>query len=143
MKKFIAIISKFFLVTLFGLPQACIGLGRVEYGCPIVDYQLKGVVMDEDSNPIKGIKVSLEDPDGYAENTTDASGQFAFDEKLTAFDIDKMKVFFQDIDGPDNGGEFALDSVEVKVYRIGEGDGNWFNGTFKSDDVEVRLKKKE
>ena len=43
----------------------------------------------------------------------------------------------------DNGGEFALDSVEVKVYRIGEGDGNWFNGTFKSDDVEVRLKKKE
>ena len=62
---------------------------------------------------------------------------------VIAFDIDKMKVFFQDIDGPDNGGEFALDSVEVKVYRIGEGDGNWFNGTFKSDDVEVRLKKKE
>lgn len=144
MKKILAIVSKFFLVTLFGIPQACIQTTMCEYGCPTVDYQLKGTVMDEDMNPIEGIKVSIEDSrNGHvADDMTDVSGEFAFNETITGFSIDEVRVFFRDIDGSDGGGEFAPDSLKVSVHKVAEGDGNWHRGTFESDDVEIYLKKK-
>lgn len=145
MRKLLAAISKFFLVSLFGIPQACFDDGTYvcEYGCPTVRYQLNGKVMDEDSNPVPGIKVSLEHPDNpYETDTTSVSGKFVLDELLGGFSLEKVRVYFTDVDGPDNGGEFAADSLDLEVYRIEEGDGNWYNGAFKSDDVEIRLKKK-
>lgn len=144
MKKILAIVSKFFLVTLFGIPQACIQTTMCEYGCPTVDYQLKGTVMDEDMNPIEGIKVSIEDSrNGHvADDMTDVSGEFVFNETIAGFSIDEVRVFFRDIDGSDGGGEFAPDSLKVSVHKVAEGDGNWHRGTFESDDVEIYLKKK-
>lgn len=144
MKKILAAVSKFFLVTLFGIPQACIQTTMCEYGCPTVDYQLKGTVMDEDMNPIEGIKVSIEDSrNGHvADDMTDVSGEFVFNETITGFSIDEVRVFFRDIDGSDGGGEFAPDSLKVSVHKVAEGDGNWHRGTFESDDVEIYLKKK-
>lgn len=144
MKKILAAVSKFLLVTLFGIPQACIQTTMCEYGCPTVDYQLKGTVMDEDMNPIEGIKVSITDSqNGYkADEMTDVSGEFAFNETIAGFSIDEVRVFFRDIDGSDGGGEFAPDSLKVSVHKVAEGDGNWHRGTFESDDVEIYLKKK-
>lgn len=115
-----------------------------EYGCPTVDYQFKGKVMDEDMNPIEGIKVSIADSqNGYkADEMTDVSGEFAFNETIAGFSIDEVRVFFRDIDGSDGGGEFAPDSLKVSVHKVAEGDGNWHRGTFESDDVEIYLKKK-
>lgn len=144
MKKILAIVSKFFLVTLFGIPQACIQTTMCEYGCPTVDYQLKGTVMDEDMNPIEGIKVSITDSqNGYkADEMTDVSGEFVFNETITGSGIDRVKIFFRDVDGSEGGGDFASDSLEVGAHKVAEGDGNWHRGTFESDDVEIYLKKK-
>lgn len=144
MKKILAIVSKFFLVTLFGIPQACIQTTMCEYGCPTVDYQLKGTVMDEDMNPIEGIKVSIEDSrNGHvADDMTDVSGKFVFNETITGSGIDRVKIFFRDVDGSEGGGDFASDSLEVGAHKVAEGDGNWDGGTFESDDVKIYLKKK-
>lgn len=140
LKKIISTVSKFLLVSVFGL-SSCIN--AVEYGSPYAEYELKGRVTDEDSNPIPGIKVSLDDPQNrYNADTTDISGEFEFNKERIFPPGDRMKVFFQDIDGPENGGEFALDSLELDVYQIEEGS-RWYKGAFKSDDVEIRLKKKE
>lgn len=144
MKKILAAVSKFLLVTLFGIPQACMQTKEYEYGCPTVDYQFKGKVMDEEMNPIEGIKVSITDSqNGYkADEMTDVSGEFAFNETIAGFGIDEVRVFFRDVDGSDGGGEFAPDSLKVSVHKVAEGDGNWHRGTFESDDVEIYLKKK-
>lgn len=144
MKKILATVSKFFLVTLFGIPLACTRTTVCEYGCPTVDYQLKGTVMDEDMNPIEGIKVSIKDSKNshVAYDMTDVSGEFAFNETIAGFGIDEVRVFFRDVDGSDGGGEFAPDSLKVSVHKVAEGDGNWHRGTFESDDVEIYLKKK-
>lgn len=140
LRKIFSTVSKFLLVSVFGL-SSCIG--AVEYGSPYAEYELKGRVTDEDSNPIPGIKVSLEHPSSiYEADTTDVSGEFEFNKERIFPPDDRMKVFFQDIDGPENGGEFALDSLELDVYQIEEGS-RWYKGAFKSDDVEIRLKKKE
>ncbi|MBO8473445.1 MAG: radical SAM-associated putative lipoprotein, partial [Bacteroidetes bacterium] len=106
MKKILAAVSKFLLVTLFGIPQACMQTKEYEYGCPTVDYQFKGKVMDEEMNPIEGIKVSITDSqNGYkADEMTDVSGEFAFNETIAGFSIDEVRVFFRDIDGSDGGG---------------------------------------
>ena len=52
-----------------------------------------------------------------------------------------MKVIFEDTDGPDNRGEFEKDSLIVGVHQVKKADG-WYEGGFKSDDVEVYLKRK-
>ena len=80
---------------------------------------------------------------GYkADEMTDVSGEFAFNETIAGFGIDEVRVFFRDVDGSDGGGEFAPDSLKVSVHKVAEGDGNWHRGTFESDDVEIYLKKK-
>jgi hypothetical protein len=78
--------------------QAC-------YGMPMDEVSLKGTVKDTNGGAIGGIQVSAYDE--YDKTLTDSNGKY----QLLVGDWEQT-VLFQDIDGPDNGGEFK--DLEVK-----------------------------
>lgn len=120
------------------------------YGCPIVDFQVKGAVTSENGDPLKGIQVVVRtawDNTPHEADTvyTDAKGEFKSHE-LSSVSIDKQKVYFNDVDGEANGGAFKSDSiklVDMDKKSLEEGDG-WYKGTYEyaTKDV-VKLKEEE
>lgn len=120
------------------------------YGCPIVDFQVKGAVTSENGDPLKGIQVVVRtawDNNPHEADTvyTDAKGEFKSHE-LSSVSIDKQKVYFNDVDGEANGGAFKSDSiklVDMDKKSLEEGDG-WYEGTYEyaTKDV-VKLKEEE
>lgn len=116
---------KFLLICLgFGTAASC-DMGTVEYGTPHADYEAKGRVTDTEGNPLPGIKVQmLEDYDVdstggielrpmYSEEDvlTDESGYFHI--RNSGFSRETLSIGFSDIDGEENGGEFAVKVVTV------------------------------
>ena len=128
----------------FALVESC---AKDMYGCPYVDFQLKGTVMDTDGVPVEGIKVHVsgvqdDQPHGYKHNAecyTDSEGIYI----LTDSDFDTFKQLhlkFEDVDGPANGGEFETHELDVDVEQTKEADG-WFVGAFRAG-ADVKLKRK-
>ena len=136
-----------------------------EYGCPSVDFKVKGTVTDAEENPLKGIRVIVRTnfdnlPDSrqsYVDDLgryhvyggddtlyTDANGRYESHE-LNTVSIASQKVYFDDLDGDDNSGTFLSDSVELKtapnkLYK--DGDGHWYNGGYEyTVDVQLQAKK--
>lgn len=131
---------------------SCDGLWNspVEYGSPIVHYQVIGRVTDEAGNPIKGIKVTVADrynyngsADGKVDSVyTDEAGKYA-SKQLRSMTIDEVCVVMADVDGDANGGTFANDTVknkEIVRKQTKKGDGNWDNGTYELT-ADKKLKK--
>lgn len=130
----------------------CDGLGDTPdmYGCPTVDFQVKGTVTSEDGEPLEGIRVVVRtswDNNPYGGDTvyTDAKGEFRSRE-LSDADIGDRKAYFNDIDGEAHGGVFKPDSValkDMKQEQLEKGDG-WYSGKFElSPQGPVKLKKEE
>lgn len=130
----------------------CDGLGEEldMYGCPIVDFQVKGAVTSEEGDPLKGIQVVVRtawDNNVYEADTvyTDAKGEFKSHE-LSSVSIDKQKVYFHDVDGEANGGAFKSDSItfgQMKEEQLEKGSG-WYDGKYEySTKSPVRLAKEE
>ncbi|HIZ85235.1 MAG TPA: radical SAM-associated putative lipoprotein [Candidatus Coprenecus stercoravium] len=157
MNKFLKLLLVFLGIRAFAscdsLPPA-----KVEYGVPYASYEIKGRVTDADGNPIKGIKVDMlseYDVDSagnitlypfYSEEDvlTDESGRFHV--RNGDFPSDSLSVGFSDIDGAENGGEFATKVITKAVEQVEEGSGNWDKGVFVvPGEVEVvmDLKKEE
>lgn len=80
------------------------------YGTPLVDYRFMGEVTDAEGNPIKGIEVKISSNDDTV--ATDDKG--AFDSKFRAYADGFHSVTLTDVDGTENGGEFAKKQVDVK-----------------------------
>lgn len=113
---------------------------RVAYGCPHVDYRIKGTVTDENNSPIKGIKVLINNVDN--DIYTDGNGKF---EGPHASDVSlgRQTVSFEDVDGEDNGGlfksaTFGIDDMQQK--QVKKGDGNWYQGDYELT-ADVKLEK--
>lgn len=119
------------------------GGGRVEYGTPSVDFQVKGQVTDAEGNPIEGIQVVVKPKgDGFADMDTqryveadtaytDAKGNFTSHQLNDVFITGQL--FFEDVDGEANGGTFQKDSVnldEAEKVQLEEGDG-WYDGRYE------------
>lgn len=129
----------------------CDGSGGNEdmYGCPTVDFQVKGTVVSEDAGPLEGIRVVVRtawDNVDYNADTvyTDAKGEFKSHE-LSSVAIDQQKVYFDDVDGENNGGIFKSDSIALEKMdkkQLKKGDG-WFNGQFEYTAPVVKLSKEE
>lgn len=130
----------------------CDGVGEAPdmYGCPIVDFQVKGAVTSEDGTPLKGIRVITRiswNNDVYGADTvyTDAKGEFKSRE-LSDVSIDKQKVYFDDVDGEANEGAFKSDSIDVismEKQQLEKGS-SWYTGKFEFSTKElVKLKKKK
>lgn len=144
MKNVVSFISKF-LLALLGIGLA--SCGRVEYGCPYADFEARGVVSDEDGNKIQGIRVVVSGK--YAPNAgnpqtdtlwTDHNGEYSSRYDEFAY-MQSVSLEFEDVDGPENGGEFQKVEVEVPVFQVKEGDGNWYQGSYGAGADVTMIKK--
>ncbi|MBQ8047875.1 MAG: radical SAM-associated putative lipoprotein [Prevotella sp.] len=120
-----------------------------EYGTPTVDYHIVGKVTGPEGNPIKGIRVTARgfyDFNGRTQlqTFTDDEGKFATESIRDTWIDDGLRVVFEDVDGDDNGGKFAKDSLfshELQSKLIEKGSG-WFKGKYELT-AEKQLRKEE
>ena len=52
-----------------------------------------------------------------------------------------VKFEFEDVDGPENGGEFQKVEIEVPVFKVKEGDGKWYQGAYEVGANVTMIKK--
>ena len=119
---------------------ACEETGTCEYGSPRADYKILGAVVNEKSEPIKGIEVSVVNNQGIEKRVTDEKGNFIIEDP-SASPGQEYKLSLKDIDGKDNGGEFETkdETVSFKGVSHTGGDGNWDSGSAeKSVTVEMK-----
>jgi 8-oxo-dGTP pyrophosphatase MutT (NUDIX family) len=57
-------------------------------------------------------------------------------ENTNGFDLS-----FEDVDGEENGGEFQKVEIEVPVFKVKEGDGDWYHGAYEAG-ANVTMNKK-
>lgn len=113
----------------------------VEYGTPIVEFSVKGRVVDADAAPVENIEVSA--VNHYESVRTASDGTFHLSGEMTGFEMKDLTLCFTDTDGEANGGEFEKITQSVSMIQTDAGDGKWDNGDYQADNVEVILKKKE
>ena len=117
-----------------------------EYGTPTVDYQVKGFVTDLLGTPIQGIKVRA--PYSYIDGSegqsvlTDENGRFELDEFHSML---YGKLYVEDIDGEDNGGEFQSDTIDIwdlPKKEVEKGSG-WYEGKYEvTANIKLKQEKK-
>lgn len=112
-----------------------------EYGCPMVEFSVKGKVVDQDSNPIKNIEISYPET-GYSIRTAE-DGTFAYDGGIVGTELSEVTIHVQDTDGEENGGDFQSQEVVVPVQQTDPGDGHWDNGKYAAENVEIVMTKKK
>lgn len=126
--------------SLLGFATACENKETpVMYGTPYFDYKVKGKVTDKEGAPVKGIEVGSQDA-GPVTSGSDGSYELSGREWSG-----RTTLTFTDIDGPENGGEFAEKKVTVEFTeadRTGKGKG-WYEGAFSRSGVDATLEKKE
>lgn len=88
---------------------------------PYADYEISGVVLDINKNPIKDIRVkairrfsSLAEM-LYANVQTDEQGRYTLSFNIPS--VYELTINTKDIDGEDNGGEFIFDEVTFKILE--------------------------
>lgn len=107
---------------------------RAEYGCPYVDFHISGRVTDSQANPVPGIIIGT----GLIRDMaiSDSDGNFTIDQTGSTPDI----LFFTDMDGKKNGGEFSLKELDVKdrfeQTAVGSG---WHQGSYKAELGDIAL----
>ena len=133
-----------------------LGIGVCMYGEPHADFKAIGTVTDKAGKPIEGIRVAVQQHrhyensesviydqnDWYDDDTlfTDVNGQYEL--VRSVFDApNRVTVFFEDIDGEENGGEFAKAEANPKVVQTKKGDKSWYGGAFQVE-ADAKLNKK-
>lgn len=109
------------------------------YGTPVVEFSVKGKVVDPDGNPIQGIEIS-HDYSGHKVYTLE-DGSFDYASEDIGFEMETVTLEFTDIDGEENGGDFQSQEVPVPVQQTEPGDGGWNNGKFEAEGVEIIMTK--
>jgi putative lipoprotein (rSAM/lipoprotein system) len=109
------------------------------YGTPVVEFSVKGKVVDSEGNPIPGIEISH----GYSglKAKTSEDGSFDYTSQDVGFEMETVTLVFTDIDGEENGGDFQSKEVAVEVEQTEPGDGGWNNGKFEAEGVEIVMTK--
>lgn len=111
-----------------------------EYGTPIVEFSVKGRVLNEDASPVENIEVTAVNL--HQRVRTAADGTFHISGEMIGFEMTDITLGFEDTDGEDNGGEFEDSTMVIKLVKTDSGDGIWDNGDYQAENVEVILKKK-
>ena len=96
------------LFALFGMTLTCVACYGVEYTEYDPSFAASGRVVDEEGNPIKGIRVTI-DHDTY---TDEHGGFYAYGRS--------QNLVFEDVDGEDNGGEFLPHSITLERMGVAE-----------------------
>lgn len=139
------IITKSLSIIGFTLPV--VGCVPVMYGSPSTTYEVKGKVLDNEGNPINGIKIVLQDdatdPNPYeiAESQSLENGDYKI--RNTTFPTNKLYLSVEDVDGTANGGEFEEQTIELDFSKVeATGDkGAWYEGT-KSLEKQIVMQEK-
>lgn len=133
-----------------------IGWGLCMYGEPHADFKAQGTVTDERGKPIEGIRVAVrqhrhyqnsagviyDQNDWYDNDTLYTDDKGAYQLIRTVFDAPTdVTIVFEDIDGAENGGEYASAEATPEVTRTKKGDNSWYGGAFEVQ-ADAKLKKK-
>ena len=113
----------------------------VMYGTPMVEFSVKGRVVDADSNPIPNIEVTWAG-NTYGKSVTAEDGTFEYKNEDIGLDMTDVTLTFTDVDGEENGGDFETEEVLVPLTQTDPGDGNWDCGDYAAEDVVVVLDRK-
>ena len=119
---------------------ACMyGPRQSDYGALTMDFEVSGKVVDKESAPIAGIEVSCsaKTESGVSSVLTAGDGSFF----ISGTGVSPL-LQFKDIDGSENGGEFAEKFKVIEVDRAGKGDGNAYVGKYQAKGVVVEMEKK-
>lgn len=143
------------LMALAGVIASCdiLPIGVAMYGCPNADYDIKGKVVDENGKGIENIKIEIghvqtstpgviydyEYIPFYTDLKTDADGNYHY--IGNDFPNNQLRIKAEDIDGEEHGGQFAPDSVELKVeFKDGKSKA-WYSGKAEAAAPDIKLKK--
>lgn len=120
-----------------------------EYGVPTAEFEIKGTITDSiTSQPVKNIRVIRQYPSApqYGDTLyTDVQGKYQFNFNSFPVDDPTFHLKVEDIDGANNGGEFAnkeLDVVIADADWIDDGDDNsWYYGkAVKTQNIKLKKK---
>lgn len=115
------------------------GIGEVEckYGIPYSEVFAQGQVVDEDEQPIEGIRVSYLSSEGYGETITNTQGEFEL-AVWQSFAPDSAKLVAEDVDGEEHG-VFASDTINLKMEYSQSGNNGWHMGDARLENVRIQL----
>ena len=123
---------------------SCAPFMKNMYGAPYVDLVVKGTVTDQTGNPVPGIRVTI--PELGPNQKTDASGKVEMKMSLGGTQLlHEFNLQFEDIDGPENGGTFATDTLyhkDMEINKVSDGDGSWNEGKYEVN-FEKKLRPRE
>ena len=118
------------------------GSPTVEYGVPVMDYRVSGVVTNSETGaPVKGIKVKA--ADGWSQDdgvVTSETGEFVYEDSW--YPHDKITLEFTDVD-PFEDGAYMPQTVEVKLEYVEGDDGRWYSGLYVADGLFVKLNEED
>lgn len=129
-------LKQWFLASLTGLlglnMTSC--LFGAEYGCPEVEYKVKGTVTNPQGEPIEGIEAFML----YRDVLTDSEGKYDLTVRDESY-YDTVYVRFRDIDSTENG-LYADTIIPVDFSNATfTGGHGWFEGSAtKTADVTLR-----
>jgi putative lipoprotein (rSAM/lipoprotein system) len=132
------------LFSLLGIGSGC-EIIRCEYGVPSAEFIIKGKVTErETKKPIKNIAIIRKSHTAtyFGNDTVRTDSRGDFEMKFTEFPGTDHWIFAEDLDGTENGGLYAPDSVKVEwsqMKKVEKGDGNWYDGVFLKSDVNFIL----
>lgn len=121
------------------------------YGCPYAEYVANIDVTNKENTPIAGIRVGqivtykTKDQtftDTLIMGATNYNGRFTLQGGDTS--LPTLELIIEDVDGEENGGEFAPADATIVFNRedfVGGGDGNWNLGKYVKN-VKIELEKK-
>lgn len=110
------------------------------YGTPVMDFVVSGKVVNQSSSPIAGINVSYRiiTAPGVSSVLTAEDGTFL----ISGTGI-RPVLEFKDVDGAENGGEFADKKETINADRVEEGDGKWYLGKYEAKGVVIEMEEKK
>ena len=134
------------VISLLGFSACDNGGMMLMYGTPTFDYQADGRVVDEEGNPIEGIrvKVTLGNEWSTKIDGTQVEGGVVYSGKDGSFttkkfeDIEIYSLTAIDVDGEENGGEFETQEVRIDTMRPTYSKG----GTQKYENIEIVMTEK-
>jgi len=130
------------------------GSPAAEYGSPTVTYRFVGRACNADGNPVPGVRVVVASDGLDAEwrgqrdtLITDSGGNVSLPPReVTGFNLKRIQVKFEDIDGTENGAyeTLVLNNNDLKIEQEKAPSGSWDSGTFAVEaDVILTAKKEE
>ena len=142
------------VISLLGFSACDNGGMMLMYGTPTFDYQADGRVVDEDGNPIEGIrvKVTLGNEWSTKIDGTQVEGGVVHSGKdglFTTKKFENIEIYSLtaiDVDGEENGGEFETQEIRVDTLKPtkekGDRKGDWYFGVQKYENIEIVMTEK-